>query len=304
MSRLTVKQLFNFLCEDLEHLINFNVVIVDKGNTYPEFSANKMKDENEYLIKYMTDAGNQEIENIEDLMKYVVLFCHELGHCLNAHSTYRAEENVENQALEAHADFLGGRLSTAFYTYGPNLKKIVVKDYQYPEDEQRNKQAYCKLMGNVFSKLYFEYYKDNSHPRYPHPTQRVSLNIAGVCSFFYRSPQFQAIPGEYITMNMVMTLALDSEIHQELHRAHQTGQANSNFIKHVYSVHRKIQGEKSEINDIEAPHLEHLFGSRFYKSEVEQQLHKEFMKKEILTYAKQKNIADLVNEEIFEDFDK
>lgn len=304
MSELTVKKLFTFLCEDLENLIKFDLVVVDKGNAYPEFSANKMKDENEYLIKYMTDAGNQVIESIEELMMYVVLFCHELGHCLNAHSTYRPEENVEYQALEAHADFLGGRLATAFYTYGLHLQKVIEEILQYPESEQKCKTTYCKLMGRVISKLYFEYYRDKPHPRYPHPTERTSLNIAGVCSFFYRSPQFQTTQGEYIAMNMVMTLALDSTIHKELHEASLAGTATSEFIQYVQSVHLKIQGEKNEINDIETPHLEHIFGSKYYKNEGEQQLHKEHMKQEILTYAKQKNMTHLVNEDVFEIFNK
>lgn len=304
MSELTVKQLFSFLCEDLKLLIVFNVVVVDKGNSYPEFSANKMRDENEYLIKYMTDAGDQKIESIEELMMYVVLFCHELGHCLNAHSTYRPEENLEYQALEAHADFLGGRLATAFYTYGLHLRGVIGEVLQYPESEKKCKTTYCKLMGKVISKLYFEYYRDNPHPRYPHPTERTGLNIAGVCSFFYRSPQFQTTQGEYIAMNMVMTLALDPTIHKELHEASLTGTATSEFIQHVPSVHLKIQGDKSEINDIETPHLENIFGSKYYKNEVEQERHKEHMKQEILNYAKQKNLTDLVNEDVFETFNK
>lgn len=159
-------------------------------------------------------------------------------------------------------------------------------------------------MGRVISKLYFEYYRDNLDSRYPHPTERTSLNIAGVCSFFYRSPQFQTIQGEYIAMNIVMTLALDPRIHKELQEACLKGTANSAFIKHVQSVHLKIQGGKGEINDIETPYLEHIFGSKFYKNEAEQERHKEHMKQEILNYAKQKNMTDLINEDIFENFNK
>lgn len=303
MAKIKVKQLFTFLCADLKNLIKFNVIAEEKGNSYPEFSANKRKELNEYLIKYMTDAGNYEIQNVVELMEYVVIFCHELAHCLNNHSVYKPEKNVEFAAMEGHADFLAGRMATAFYTYGTNLQKIIKDDYKYDEKDQRNKTAYCKLMGQAFSKLYFDYYKGNEHPRYPHPTERVGLHIAGVSSFFYRSPRFQVVRGEYVLINMLLVKNLAPEIITEMGKAHESNKTESEFISHVLDVHLKIQGEQPQINDIESPQLHHIFGTQYIKNERIRRMHKEHMKNEVLNFVKEKGLTDLINEEVFDEFE-
>ncbi|PWB14211.1 hypothetical protein DCO44_09875 [Acinetobacter sp. AM] len=304
MSKIKVKQLFTFLCADLKKLIEFNVLPVDKGNSTPEFSANKKKELNEYLIKYMSDAGNYTINDVVELMEYVIIFCHELAHCLNNHSVYKPEQNDEFSAMEAHADFLAGRMATAFYTYGINLMNIIEKDYKYDKKTQRDKNAYCQLMAKAFNKLYAEYYKENEHPRYPHPTERVGLNIAGVCSFFYRSPQFQTTQGEYVMMNYVMTKNLDSNYFNDMEEANNSGKLESNFMNHVLDVHLKIQGDSMQINDIGTTQLHNIFGTQYIKNEQIRRHHKEHMKNEILHYVNEKGLADLIDEKVFEQFEK
>lgn len=303
MARIKVKQLFTFLCADLKQLIRFNVVPVDKGFSHVDFSANKKSELNEYFIKYTTDAGNYEIKDVVELMEYVLIFCHELAHCLNNHSVYRPEENTEYSAMEAHADFLAGRMATAFYTYGYNLQRIIETVYKYNKKDQRDKTVYCKLMAKAISKLYFDFYKGNEDPRYPHPTERTGLNIAGISSFFYRSPQFQTVRGEYIMINLVITMNLDPEIHTDMREASILGEANSKFMEHVLDVHLKIQGDTSQINDIQSPLMQHIFGTQYIKNERIRRMHKEHMKNEVLNFVKEKGLTDLINEEVFDEFE-
>lgn len=303
MERIKVKQLFTFLCADLKSLIKFNVITVDMGFSNLDFSANKKRELDEYLIKYRTDAGNHEIRDVAELMEYVLIFCHELAHCLNNHSVYRPEENTEYSAMEAHADFLAGRMATAFYTYGYNLKRIIEKDYKYNRKDQRDKTIYCKLMSKAISKAYFDFYKGNENPRYPHPTERVGLNIAGISSFFYRSPQFQTVRGEYIMFNLVLTTNLSTEIHTDMREASILGEANSKFMEHVLDVHLKIQGEKPQINDIQSPLMHHIFGTQYIKNESIRRLNKQHMKNEILNFVREKGLTDLINEEVFDKFE-
>ncbi|HDV0685957.1 TPA: hypothetical protein RHI37_003593 [Acinetobacter baumannii] len=303
MAGIKVKQLFVFLCADLEKLITFDVSPVDKGFSNIDFSANKKRELNKYFIKYTTDAGNYELKDVIELMEYVLIFCHELAHCLNNHSVYKPEENAEYTAMEAHADFLAGRMATALYTYGYNLRKIIEIDYKYDKKDQRTKSVYYKLMSKAISKLYFDFYEGNEDPRYPHPTERVALNIAGISSFFYRSPQFQTESGDYIMANWTLTMNLDSEIHTAMREARILGEANANFIKHVLDVHLKIQGDSPQINDIQSPQMHHIFGTRYIKNEQIRRLHKEHMKNEILNFAKEKGLTHLINEEAFEQFE-
>ncbi|HAV6046970.1 TPA: hypothetical protein JI284_19225 [Acinetobacter baumannii] len=301
MAKIKVKQLFTFLCADLKNLIRFNVIAEEKGNSYPVFSANKKKELDEYLIKYMSDAGNHEINDVADLMEYVLIFCHELAHCLNKHSVYKPQDNAEYSAMEAHADFLAGRMATAFYTYGYNLRRIIETDYKYDKKIQRDKTAYCKLMAKAISKAYFDFYKGNEDPRYPHPTERVGLHIAGISSFFYRSPQFQTKRGEYVMINLVVTLNLDSSIHQDMSEAKVLDKADSKFLKHVLDVHLKIQGDQQQINDIKSPPLQDIFGTQYINNENIRRMHKEHMKNEVLNFAREKGLTDLINEEVFEE---
>lgn len=303
MARIKVKQLFVFLCADLKKLITFDVSPVDKGFSNIDFSANKKSELNQYFIKYTTDAGNYELKDVIELMEYVLIFCHELAHCLNNHSVYRPEENTEYSAMEAHADFLAGRMATALYTYGYNLQRIIGTVYKYDRKDQRTKSVYYKLMSKAISKLYFDFYKGNENPRYPHPTERLGLNIAGISSFFFRSPQFQTEQGDYIMSNWILSTNLDSEIQTDIKEASVLGEANSEFLKHVLDVHLKIQGDSPQINDIQSPQMHHIFGTQYINNEQVRRLNKERMKNEILNFAKQKGLTHLINEETFEQFE-
>ncbi|MDC4825685.1 hypothetical protein NQ838_15225, partial [Acinetobacter baumannii] len=129
MAKITVKELFEILNDDLKDLIVFNVKTEDKGNSYPVFSSNKKRELDEYLISYMRDAGHHEISDLAELMEYVIIFSHELAHCLNKHSTYKPEEKIESVVMEGVADIMAGRIATAFYTYGTNLKKVIAEKY-------------------------------------------------------------------------------------------------------------------------------------------------------------------------------
>ena len=251
----------------------------------------------------MSDAGNHTINDVVELMEYVVIFCHELAHCLNNHSVYKPEQNVEFSAMEAHADFLAGRMATAFFTYGINLRKIIEKDYKYDKKDHRSKIEYCKLMSKAFSKLYLEYYKGNEHPRYPHPTERVGLNIAGVCSFFYRSPQFQTVRGEYVMWNFVMTKNLDASYFADMQEAKNSGKSEASFMNHVLDVHLQIQGNNNQINDIGPNQLHHIFGTQYIKNEQIRRQHREHMKSEILCYAEENGLMNLINDDVFERFE-
>lgn len=300
MKQITVKQLFILLCADVKSLIKFDVQAVDSGFSRSHFSANKLKDIAKYYVKYSRDAGNYQINNIEELMEYVVIFGHELTHCLNNHSVYKTESKSENIAIETHADFQGARIATALYTYGTNLKKIIKEDYEYHDKYKKDKTAYCKLMARVFSKLYHDVYLNNDIPEYyPSAFKRVGLNIAGVASFFYRSPQFQKRKGEYVGMHLIMVKNLEEGIIKSIYDEKAENFESNEWIDNVVNIHRIIQGDDFQINDIESPAFEPVFGTSYYKDNFMRDFQKESMKNEILSYAKNKGLSDLINEDMF-----
>lgn len=300
MSSITVQQLFKFLCADVQRIIKLDVNVVDKGFSLPHFSANKLKDVEKYFIKHSRDAGNFKITNVEELLEYVVIFGHELTHCLNKHSGYTAENNRENVAIETHADFQGSRIATALYTYGVNLKKILKEDFKYPDKLKKDKTVYCKLMGKVFSKLYYDFYLEGDSKAYPDAFKRVGMNIAGVASFFYRSPHFLQARGEYVGMHLLMILALDKGIIDSNYDESKPPE-KFDFIHDVVSVHRKIQGDNTRITDIESPMFEPIFGTNYHKNDTDRLIQKYEMRDEILDYAKKKDLLHLINEDIFKE---
>jgi len=298
LSKINVEQLFILLCADVKHLITFEVETQNKGNSFIHFSANKLKDQKKYLIKYSKDAGNANIKDVEELLEYVVIFCHELTHCLNDHSTFQAGSNKEVMAMETHADFQGARIATALYTYGKNLRKILREDFKYADKLKKDKTTFCKLMGRVFTKLYYDFYKDGDTTKYLEPFERVGMNIAGVASFFYRSPQFLQVRGEYVGMHLKMITSLDNEIVE----AYQNKSSLKGFqiIDEVVAVHRKIQGNRPKITEIRSPIFEPIFGTNYHKNDKYRLIQKKDMKDEIMEYAKNNNL-DFIKDDIFKE---
>lgn len=302
MAKITVKELFEILNEDLKDLIVFNVKTEDKGNSYPVFSSNKMRELDEYLISYMKDAGHHEISDLAELMEYVIIFSHELAHCLNKHSTYKPEEKIESVVMEGLADVMAGRIATAFYTYGTNLKKIIAEKYNIDDQNLRDRNTFCILMGKALSKLYFEFYRENSSKGYPPPAQRVALNITGITSFFYRSPKYQGIRGDYLAINIKLSESLDSSILSDISETCSNNKSVNEFMQKVLELHLKIQGNEEQINDIGSPDLKHIFGTKYIEGSKEmKELHREHLKEEMFHYAKIKGITHLIDESIFQD---
>lgn len=299
MLKINVEQLFILLCADVKSLITFEVEAIDKGYSLPHFSANKLKDHKKYLIKYSRDAGNAHIKDVEELLEYVVIFGHELTHCLNDHSAFQVSSNNELIAMETHADFQGARIATALYTYGINLRKILKVDFKYDDKLKKDKTIFCKLMGRVFTKLYYDFYIDGDTRTYPEPFKRVGMNIAGVASFFYRSPQFLQARGEYVGMHMVMIGALDKKIIEINHKISSLKELN--FIDDVVSVHRQIQGNRLRITDIKSPVFEPIFGTNYHKNDRYRLIQKKEMKDEIMEYAEKNNLLDLLSRDLFKD---
>lgn len=184
MSTLNIEKLFKLLIIDIKNIFSLDIEVIERTSGRNHFSSNKVKGEDKYIIYYSEDAGAAEIHTVEELMQFVVIFGHELAHCLNKHNTFRSSLKEEDVAIESMADFQGARIATALYTWGDNLKKLLKEDLQYPDELKKLKIEYSKLMGRVFSKLYKDFYKDNTSSSYPHPCKRVGLNIAGVASFF------------------------------------------------------------------------------------------------------------------------
>lgn len=198
---LTIYQLFNFLCADVKKLITIDLNIEHTKSSATHFSSNKIKGKEKYLINISKDAGSYKITTIEELMEYVLIFGHELTHCINKHNSYNPENNSEFIATEMHADFQGARIATALYTFGFNLNKIIINEFKYLEKLKKNKRQYCILISKSISKLYNDYFYDTTSSRYPNKNTRLSLCIGGTTSFFYRSPQFQQETGEYALLN-------------------------------------------------------------------------------------------------------
>ncbi|HAV3158472.1 hypothetical protein [Acinetobacter baumannii] len=300
MAKITVKELFEILNEDLKDLIVFNVKTNEKGNSYPVFSSNKKRELDEYLISYMKDAGHHQISDLAELMEYVIIFSHELAHCLNKHSTYRPEEKIESVVMEGLADIMAGRIATAFYTYGTNLKKVIAEKYNIDGLNLRDRNTFCILMGKALSKLYFEFYKENNSKGYPPPAQRVALNITGITSFFYRSPQYQDIRGDYTAINIKLTVSLDSSILTDLSETCPKDKSVDDFMKKIHELHLKIQGSDEEINDIKSPRFKHIFGTKYiHATQKQKEVQKVLLKQEMLSYAKIKGITDLIDETFF-----
>ncbi len=302
MAKITVKELFEILNEDLKDLITFNVTTVEKGNSYPFFSSNKKSELDEYLIQYMKDAGRHEINDLAELMEYVIIFSHELAHCLNKHSTYKEEEKIESIVIEGLADIMAGRIATAFYTYGSGLKKIIAENYNDDGQNLRDRNTFCILMGKALSKLYFEFYKQNSSTSYPPPAQRVALNITGITSFFYRSPKYQGIRGDYTAINIKLSLSLDSSILTDISETSPNDKSVDDFMKKIHELHLKIQGSDEQINDIKSPRFKHIFGTKYiHATQKQKEVQKVLLKQEMLSYAKIKGITDLIDETFFQD---
>lgn len=302
MAKITVKELFEILNEDLKDLITFNVTTVEKGNSYPFFSSNKKSELDEYLIKYMKDAGRHEINDLAELMEYVIIFSHELAHCLNKHSTYKEEEKIESIVMEGLADIMAGRIATAFYTYGSGLKRIIAENYNDDGLNLRDKKVYCILMSKALSKLYFEFYQENISKDYPSPALRIGLNITGITSFFYRSRQYQKVKGDYLQINMDISLNLDPLILTDMTETSSNDKSVDEFMQKTLELHIKIQGDEGQINDIRSPDLKHIFGTKYVEGSKEMKdLHREHLKEEMFHYAKIKGITHLIDESIFQD---
>lgn len=90
-------------------------------------------------------------------------------------------------------------------------------------------------------------------------------------------------------INLVVTLNLDSSIHQDMREAKVLNKADSKFLKHVLDVHLKIQGDQQQINDIKSPPLQDIFGTQYINNENIRRMHKEHMKNEVLNFAREKD---------------
>lgn len=292
---ITIYQLFNFLCADVKKLITIDLNIEYLQSSSTHFSSNKAKDQEKYFIKISKDAGSYKITSLEELMEYVLIFGHELTHCINKHNSYNPEDNNEFIATEMHADFQGARIATALYTYGYNLQKIIFNVFKYPIKKKKKKQEYCTLISKSISKLYKDYFIDNESFRYPKKLTRLSLCVGGIASFFYRSPQFQQEIGEYALLNILITKNLDEDI---LNHFSNTFHESLDLINVVQSVHRKIQGTKLYITNIKNPHLENIFGTSYHQNIYSKNIQKEQMRVEILTVLEKHQLEFLITEEL------
>lgn len=291
MSILTIENLFKLLVIDIKNIFSLDIDVVESTSSKSHFSSNKAKEEDKYRIYYSKDAAKAEIHTVEDLMQYVVIFGHELTHCINKHNAFRSSLKEENVAIESMADFQGARIATALYTWGDNLKKVLKEDLKYPDELKKRKIEYSKLMGRVFSKLYKDFYQENMSSSYPHPCKRVGLNIAGVASFFYRMPQYQKQQGEYLWIHFYALNALDEDIRLAMGAYEEKKIERNNLLE----VHRSIQGDKLQITAIDNIRAEPIFGTYYYKTDAEYLKHKEKMKEEILSYAKNSGLSELIN---------
>lgn len=292
---ITIHQLFTYLCADVKKLITIDLKIEHLNSSTTHFSSNKVKDEEKYLIKVSKDAGGYKITSVEELMEYVIIFGHELTHCINKHNSFNPEDNNEFIATEMHADFQGARIATALYTYGYNLRKIIEKNFNYPDKIKKDKKKYCELISKSISKLYKDYFNDNTSPRYPNKNTRLSLCVGGIASFFYRSPQFQQQVGEYALINILITKNLDPDI---LSNFNSTVDDSFDLIETVQKVHNKIQGTKLYITNIKNPNLENIFGTSYHQSIYTKSIQKEKMRGEILSALKKHNLDFLITDDL------
>ena len=101
MSILTIENLFKLLVIDIKNIFSLDIDVVESTSSKSHFSSNKAKGEDKYRIYYSKDAGKAEIHTVEDLMQYVVIFGHELTHCINKHNAFRSSLKEENVAIES-----------------------------------------------------------------------------------------------------------------------------------------------------------------------------------------------------------
>lgn len=296
MSTLNIEQLFKILVIDLKSIFHLDIEVFEVGSSQSHFSCNKVIGVNKFRINYSKDAGKAVINSVEELMQYVVIFGHELAHCINHHNAYHTRLTHENIAMESMADFQGARYATALYLWGKNLQEILRKNFDYTDGLRRNLIHFCKLMGRVFSILYNDFYKDNNSSLYPHPCNRVTMNINGICSYLYRSPQNLHNPGFYVIANYYITVSLNEDVQKDM-ITHKNVTHDKN---HFLEVHRKIQGDNLQITEINNIKAQSIFGTAYHKTDEEHLKQKKEMKNEILDFIKNSDFKEVINPEVLD----
>lgn len=269
--KLTISSLFENLNKDVHSLINFNICSTISSSRFP-FSSTKKG--NQYYINYSKDAGDAEINDIQEFFEYLFIYCHELAHCLNKHNGYRTDVILKDCALETMADHQGTLIAMSIYTYGKNINEILIQNFNCNKNTKYNESLFCQNVAGALEKLYFDFYKENRSRKYLPAGKRIVTHIMGIGSFFQRNRKFLSFKEQYIAIMAKIIVNLNDTIIDIRDMP-----SMEEVITEIKVTHQEIQGDKKQITEIKNPLLVSSFGTSykgtmplFLKNRIEQEI--------------------------------
>lgn len=253
MNKITISHLFRELSQDVSELIDFKTLSKESSSQFP-FSSSKINDT--YYINYSRDAANAEIKDIQELLEYLIIFCHELAHCLNKHNGYKTDSLSKERCLETHADHQGANMATYIYAEGKKFDKILA-NFNYTENKYKE-SLFCQNMAGALNKLYFDFYKHNTSSKYLPPEERIITHIMGIAACFFRNQDYLSSSTRYINILQGLVKYVDSQITNNFDASNL-----DSLIPEIRNTHQEIQGINREITQISNPNLKASFGTSY-----------------------------------------
>lgn len=179
------------------------------------------------------------VNNISDVFFIAIIVCHECAHYLNKHNDYKDTESMDFTAIEAWADYFGGRIFGVIITFGKKTQSII-KKFQ----SKLTQEALFDLIGLAIKDIYEKIYNGNTDKRYCSPEDRFFVFNAGFMSFFYQihnelKPDFILRLFPRILRNFFLLKKTSAiEINQAEH---------DEITKKISEIHKNIQQNRVSI---------------------------------------------------------